>query len=166
MTKHLIVPVRPKTALRVYVGQLTPRLERVAGFYARQAGLDRDDLLQEAFCGMIEAWQCNDERIGEPRQFLIGHARWRLLSYARRARYRRMPRIPGDLPRVDEQLAAADLRLDIAFAQLQMTPVQQRIVACLCAGMTWREAGRRLSCTSANIAYHVRQIRGNLGPAA
>ena len=29
----------------------------------------------------------------------------------------------------------------------------------LLAGFTWREAGDALGCTSANIAYHVRQIR-------
>jgi len=29
----------------------------------------------------------------------------------------------------------------------------------LLRGLTWRETGHALGCTSANIAYHVRQIR-------
>ena len=36
---------------------------------------------------------------------------------------------------------------------------QRAVLACLMDGLTWREAGRALGCTSANIAYHVRHIR-------
>ena len=36
---------------------------------------------------------------------------------------------------------------------------QKAILDCLMAGLTWREAGTALGCTSANIAYHMRQIR-------
>jgi len=34
-----------------------------------------------------------------------------------------------------------------------------RVLNCLLDGMTWREAGDALGCTSANIAYYVRQIK-------
>ena len=40
-----------------------------------------------------------------------------------------------------------------------MNDRQRAILDCLLAGLTWREAGSVLGCTSANIAYHVRQIR-------
>jgi hypothetical protein len=34
------------------------------------------------------------------------------------------------------------------------------MMECLVSGLTWREAGERLGCPSANIAYHIRTIRG------
>jgi DNA-binding NarL/FixJ family response regulator len=44
------------------------------------------------------------------------------------------------------------------FSRLLKTR-QRAILDCLLAGLTWRETGHALGCTSANIAYHVRQIR-------
>jgi RNA polymerase sigma-70 factor (ECF subfamily) len=41
--------------------------------------------------------------------------------------------------------------------QLQMT--QRVVLHCLMRGLTWRETASVLGCTSANVAYHVRQIR-------
>ncbi len=41
----------------------------------------------------------------------------------------------------------------------RLNTTQRRVLACLAAGLTWREAGRVLGCTSANVAYHVRRIR-------
>lgn len=157
MSKPVGLPAGQKTALGAYLEQLAPRLRKLAGHYARCTGLDRDDLLQEAFCGLVQAWQILDERIGEPRQFLIRHARWHVLTYARRSRYRRMDRLPHALIIEDAELSAADLHVDVAEARL--SPVQRHIVRCLVSGMTWRETGEALRCSSANIAYHVRQIR-------
>jgi DNA-directed RNA polymerase specialized sigma24 family protein len=36
---------------------------------------------------------------------------------------------------------------------------QRAVLGCLLAGLTWREAGAALGCTSANVAYHMRHIR-------
>jgi DNA-binding NarL/FixJ family response regulator len=36
---------------------------------------------------------------------------------------------------------------------------QRQVLECLMLGLTWREAGDRLGFTSANVAYHVRQIQ-------
>jgi len=41
----------------------------------------------------------------------------------------------------------------------QLKASQRDVLECLLAGLTWREAGTVLGCTSANVAYHVRQIR-------
>lgn len=147
----------PKAALQDYMDQLAPRLQRLACYYARRLRLDRDDLLQEARQGAIEGWRKLDPRIGSPPQFLIRCARWRLLSYARRARTRAMLTLDHDIARPDPWLASADARLDLEMTSL--APVQRRVVDCLLAGMTWREAGAAIGCTSANIAYHVRIIR-------
>jgi DNA-directed RNA polymerase specialized sigma24 family protein len=48
--------------------------------------------------------------------------------------------------------------LDTCGFLSRLTPIQRKIVTCLLAGFTWREAGTALGCTSANVAYHVRRI--------
>ena len=42
---------------------------------------------------------------------------------------------------------------------MRLSVTQRAVLACLLAGLTWREAGDLLGCSSANIAYHVRRIR-------
>ncbi len=155
-------PLAERRPLSLYVSQLTPRLCRMARFYARYTRVEESDLLQEAYVGLIEAWQRLDESIGVPSQYLIRHARWRLLCFARRSRVRNMPRLPEDVASSDLDLRYADLRIDLAFARMQLKPFQRAVIDCLAEGLTWREAGERLSCTSANIAYHMRQIRRHL----
>ena len=138
----------------------------MARFYARRAGQDADDLLQEAWIGVIQAWNRLDETIGQPEQFLIRHARWRLLTVARRHRGRMMPPLPQDTPTVDRHLQGVALRADSADACARLAPRHREIVACLQQEMTWRQIGTRLGCTSANIAYHMRQIRARLSNLA
>jgi RNA polymerase sigma-70 factor (ECF subfamily) len=133
----------------------------MAAYYARCSGEDAEDLLQEAWVGLLESLPQLDTRIGSPEQYLIQRARWRLLDAIKRARVRRCA--PLEEETVD-RLATTPMEraLDDAclseFAR-QLKPVQRAVLECLLAGLTWREAGRALGCTSANIAYHVRQIR-------
>jgi RNA polymerase sigma-70 factor (ECF subfamily) len=133
----------------------------MAAYYARCSGEDADDLLQEAWVGLLDALPDLNLQIGSPEQYLIQRARWRLLDCIKRARIRRCTpldeadaeRLPGPAPETALQAACVG-----EFAgQLQAN--QQAVLDCLLAGLTWREAGRVLGCTSANIAYHVRQIR-------
>ena len=131
----------------------------MAGFYARVTGLDRDDLLQEAWLGLISAYGRLDERVGSPRQFLIRHARWRLLTCVRRSRRVAALEAEADCPVADAQLAAAGLRLDLEAYTRELPQRQLNVLSCLASGMTWREAAAALSCSSPNVAYHVRRIR-------
>lgn len=139
---------------------LRPRLIRMAAYYARRTGEDPDDLLQEACCGLLESLQELDISIGSPEQYLLKHARWRMLDSVKRARIRRC------LPLDEETDHRADCPIEGVLAQAhvsafadQLNASQRDILAALLSGMTWREAGDALGCTSANIAYHVRQIR-------
>jgi RNA polymerase sigma-70 factor (ECF subfamily) len=61
----------------------------MAVHYARCSGEDADDLRQEAWLGLLEALPNLDVRIGDPEQYLVRYARWRLLDAVRRARLRR-----------------------------------------------------------------------------
>jgi RNA polymerase sigma-70 factor (ECF subfamily) len=160
-------------AVEAVLAPLRPRMERMAAFYARCSGEEADDLLQEAWVGLLEALPALDVRIGSPEQYLIQRARWRLLDAIKRARRRaRTPGAPGGSPPPGELVeevvpdcrAGSAPEAAVAAAHLhdfarRLNRTQQAVLDCLLAGLTWREAGRALGCTSANIAYHVRQIR-------
>ena len=143
------------------VRSLRPRMAKMSAYYARCCGEDADDLLQEAWIGLLEALPDLDLGIGSPEQYLIRRARWRLLDAIKRGRLRRhtpledhqvdlIPCPTGDAPMATA--CASD------FAE-QLQGNQRAVLDCLLKGLTWREAGSALGCTSANIAYYVRQIR-------
>jgi RNA polymerase sigma-70 factor (ECF subfamily) len=143
------------------VAALRPRLARMAAYYARCTGEDADDLLQEAWVGLLEALPNVDPRIGSAEQHLIQRARWRLLDAVKRARVRRCLPLEEDAA---ERLPGPDVQTALALACVweftaQLKPVQRAVLSCLLSGLTWREAARTLGCSAANIAYHVRQIQ-------
>lgn len=150
-----------RDATEALVAALRPRLARMAAYYARCSGEDADDLLQEAWVGLLEALPRLDPQIGSPEQHLIQRARWRLLDAIKRAQVRRC------LPLEDEALDRLPCRaMENALAlacvwefTAQLRPAQRAVLACLLSGLTWREAACALGCSAANIAYHVRQIR-------
>lgn len=156
-------------AVAAVVDSLRPRLERMAAHYARCSREDADDLLQEAWIGLLEALGEVNLAIGSPDQYLIQCARWRLLDAIKRARVRRCASLDatddggsvldaGELrlpPEMDGVLAT----LCVAEFAAGLKASQRAVLHCLMVGYTWREAGARLGCTSANIAYHVRQIK-------
>lgn len=143
------------------IESLRPRISRMAAYYARCSGEDADDLLQEAWVGLLESLPDLDVRIGSPEQHLIQRARWRLLDAIRRSHLRRCSPIEEeDLERIPEP--GSDDASGIACANeftRQLNSTQRMLLQCLLNGLTWREAARVLGCTSANVAYHVRQIR-------
>jgi RNA polymerase sigma factor (sigma-70 family) len=145
-------------AVSVVVESLRPRISRMAAYYARRTGHDHDDLMQEALLGMLEALPNLRLSVGCPNQHLIMRARWRLLDTVRRENLRRCQSvddaelIKGDVSDVEHAV------ISTAFVD-SLNPIQRTIIACLIEGMTWRETGDVLGCSSANIAYHVRRIR-------
>ena len=154
-------------AIEVVVERLRPRLTKMAWFYARRTHEDADDLLQEAWIGLLEALRELDVSIGDPEQYLILRARWRLLDAIKHASVRRHDSLhDGEEHTRDEaEEGAAQQHVDHILATLciadfatELKPTQQAILRCLMRGLTWRETGCLLGCTSANVAYHVRQI--------
>lgn len=147
-------------ATRVLVESLWPRLARMASYYGRRTGEDPDDLLQEAWLGLLEALPELDMRIGTPEQYLIQCARWRLLDSVKRARVRRclpLDNGPETLSESSDDHAVARACASEFLRELEST--QRIVLDCLLDGLTWRETGQVLGCTSANVAYYVRQIR-------
>ncbi len=141
--------------------RLWQRLRSMARYYAARTGEDADDLLSEAWLGLLEALEVVDLSIGDPEQYLLKRARWRLLDHVKRARIRRtepldvLPGEPSTRREHDQQLT--DMATDAFLDRLK--PTQRAIMECLLDGLTWRQAGAVLGCTSANVAYHMRQIR-------
>jgi len=150
-----------QAAVRHLVEEMRPRIWKMAAYYARRCGEDADDLAQEAWLGLLEALPELDLTIGQPVQYLIACARWKMLDSVKRERVRRCVCL-------DDALAGLvcspepDVALDAACASefaIALKPTQRRVLECLLAGLTWREAGERLGFASANVAYHVRKIR-------
>lgn len=139
--------------------RLRPRIERMAAYYARRCGEDRDDLLQEAWLGLLEALPGVDPAIGSSDQYLVQCARWRMLDAARRSRRRRCETLDA----ADDTLCGAPEEASghahVGDFLDRLKSTQRDILECLLDGFTWREAGAALGFTSANVAYHMRQIR-------
>jgi len=148
-------------ALAAVVDRLRPRVERMAVYYARRCGEDADDLLQEAWLGLLEALPGLDVRIGSPEQYLIQRARWRLLDAVKRARLRRCAPLDAAAEELPDGRPAGEASAGAAVGEFRgrLKRLHQEIVDALLEGLTWREVGGLLGCTSANVAYHVRQIR-------
>ena len=148
-------------AVAAVVEHLRPRLTRMAGHYARCASENADDLLQEAWLGLLDALRELDVEIGSPEQYLIQRARWRLLDAVKRGRVRAC--LPLE-EAAQETLADPDWdqaqgRAAVSDFAGRLKTTQRTVLECLLVGMTWREAGDVLGCSSANVAYHVRQIQ-------
>jgi len=149
------------SAIESLVTALRPRVTKMAGYYARSTGENADDLLQEAWVGLLDALPEVDLRIGDPVQYLLQHARWRMLDAVKRWKRRRFQTLEDDhlasLPTSDWNVVESEVWVD-EFAEC-LKPTQRAVLENLLKGMTWREAGDQLGCSSANVAYHVRQIQ-------
>jgi RNA polymerase sigma factor (sigma-70 family) len=139
-----------------------PRITKMAVYYGRICGEDADDLLQEAWVGLLEALPQIDVTIGSPEQHLIARARWRLLDALKRARVRRCSPLEEETTeRIAHEKHCESPMASACVSEFteQLKVTQKQVLDCLLAGHTWRETGQILGCTSANIAYYVRQIR-------
>lgn len=143
------------------VETLRPRITKMAAYYGRCTGEDPDDLLQEAWIGLLEALRDVDLHIGTPEYYLTARARWKMLDAVKRARVRKCtPLEDAAAESIPDNGAENALSLACTSEFVgQLKSTQQQVLDCLLAGLTWRETGERLGCASANVAYHVRKIR-------
>lgn len=150
------------SSLEILVDSLRPRLARMAARYASWCGEDQDDLLQDAWLGLLEAIPNIQIHIGDPSQHLIQRARWRMLDSIKRSKVRRcspLDETTNIAVSITDEHATGGVHVS-DFAT-RLSPKQREVFDCLLDGLTWREAGKALGCTSANIAYYVRQIRNH-----
>jgi RNA polymerase sigma factor (sigma-70 family) len=147
-------------AVNAIVDELKERIERMAKYYAVCCGEDAGDLGQEAWLGVLEALKHVDVQVGDPRHYLVRHAKWRLLDFVKWSKRRQHDALDGleDFEAFDVESTAVDSAYCEQFLS-RLNHRQQTLLGYLLSGYTWREAGEKLGCTSANIAYHIRQIQ-------
>jgi DNA-directed RNA polymerase specialized sigma24 family protein len=137
---------------------LQPRIEKMAGYFGKQCGIDSDDLRQEAWVAVLETLPALDLTIGSPEQHLLKRARWRILDTIRYQRRRQHAPLE-DAENDGGVYLDIHSSFDMDRLMARLSPIQTRILRCLMEGYTWREAGSIVGCTSPNVAYHVRKIR-------
>lgn len=139
------------------LGSIKERVERMAVYFGRTCSVDSDDLAQDAWVAVLEMLPRLDGSIGAADQHLIKRARWRMLDSIR-SHSRRRHLCYDDL---EMAAAAPDVagNIDVAMLIETLPVMQQRILRALMEGYTWREVGKLVGCSSANVAYHVRKIR-------
>jgi len=150
------------TARSQLAAALRPRLASMARHYARCCREDYDDLLGEAWFAVFDALEITNLGIGDPHQFLLKRARWRMLDYIKWARRRRCDDLdPASAPVQTAADVAPGVMGKTLLDQISegLSSTQQAVLDGLLQGETWREVAGSLGCSSANVAYHVRQIR-------
>jgi RNA polymerase sigma-70 factor (ECF subfamily) len=164
-----------EAAVNKLIVRLTKRIDRLSLHYAARCGEDAGDLRQEAWIGLLEALPNVDVRIGDPEQYLLKYARWRLLDAVRRANrpghcsLEALTEAAGDEVLNSQTVLNETGKKNCHQAKVAesvvydfvgtLAPTPRAVLRCLMDGQTWREAGSALGCTSANVAYHVRKIR-------
>lgn len=147
-------------ARRRLVEIIRPRLTRMAWRYARCSREEYEDLLGEGWCAVFSALRETDLAIGQPEEFLLKRARWRMLDYIKWARRRRAGEVAWT-PGAEEADEASGMMERVLLAQLAATlsATQRLVLGRVLHGQTWREVGEALGCSSANVAYHMARIR-------
>lgn len=156
-------------SLCAIIEELRSRIQSLANYYAKCGDQDPEDLFQEAWLGVLEALKEVDISIGEPQQYIIKRAKWRMLNFSKWNKRRQhesleeidlacCPTVQEESEKLNQlEQSIAGVHLSQFFKRLNQK--QRALVGLLLAGNTWREAASKLDCTSANVAYHVRQIQ-------
>jgi RNA polymerase sigma factor (sigma-70 family) len=141
------------------IAAVHPRISSMAAFYARVAHVDADDLCQDALLAILIAARDYQPQAGSLRAWLVRRARWRMLDFIKHQRFRQCQ----SYNEAHDENAAGELFDDGGVEQEEfiqtLSDIQQRIVRCLMFGWTWRDTGAELGFSSANVAYHMREIR-------
>lgn len=140
---------------------LRERVLRTAGHYASLTGMDREDLQQEMWLGMLMGLQQVDVNIGDPLCYLFLRGKWRLLEAIRRSDRERAESLDAgtaepDRGSFEDEICSRWMTLQLGS---RLRGPQRVILAGLLQGYQQEELAQSLGCTAANISYHVRKIR-------
>jgi len=140
---------------------LRDRVARTAGHYANLTGMDRDDLQQEMWLGLLIGLQQVNVNIGDPLYYLFLRGKWRLLEAVRRSERERADSLDTgivvpDRARFEDEVFSRWLALKLSD---RLRGPQRLILQGLLQGRRQEELAETLGCTAANVSYHVRKIR-------
>jgi RNA polymerase sigma factor (sigma-70 family) len=139
---------------------LRERVLRTAGHYAGLTGMDREDLQQEMWLGMLMGLQQVDVTIGDPLCYLFLRGKWRLLEAIRRSDRERAESLEGaafpDRAVFEDEVCSRWMAVQLSS---RLRGPQRAILDGLLQGYRQEELAQSLGCTAANVSYHVRKIR-------
>jgi RNA polymerase sigma factor (sigma-70 family) len=140
---------------------LRERVLRTAGHYASLTGMDREDLQQEMWLGMMLGLQQVDVSIGDPLCYLFLRGKWRLLEAIRRSERERAESLDAgaavaERGSFEEEVCGRWMTRELGS---RLGGTQRAILQALLQGYQQEELARSFGCTAANISYHVRRIR-------
>jgi len=140
---------------------LRERVLRTAGYYASLTGMDREDLQQEMWVGMLLGLQQVDTAIGDPLCYLFLRGKWRLLEAIRRSERERTESLDAGacIPErsgFEEEIWSRWMTVSLSS---RLREPQRAILDGLMQGYLQQELAQSLGCTAANVSYHVRKIR-------
>src|SRR5688572_16748103 len=140
---------------------LRDRVLRTAGHYASLTGMDRDDLQQEMWLGMLIGLQQVDVSIGDPLCYLFLRGKWRLLEAIRRSDRERADSLDMGSAIADRATFEDEVCSRWIARRLhgRLRGPQRAILDGLLQGYLQEELAQSLGCTAANVSYHVRKIR-------
>src|SRR4051812_7337722 len=140
---------------------LKDRVQRTAGHYAGLTGMDRDDLQQEMWLGMLLGLEQVDVTIGDPLCYLFLRGKWRLLEAIRRSERERAEPLEAGAGVAERAAFEDEIFSRWVAGQLgsRLRGPQRDILRGLMQGYQQEELARSLGCTAANVSYHVRKIR-------
>jgi RNA polymerase sigma factor (sigma-70 family) len=140
---------------------LRERVVRTAGHYATLTGMDREDLQQEMWLGMLLGLQQVDVSIGDPLCYLFLRGKWRLLEAIRRSQRERAESLESGAPLIERPPFEEEVFQRWLARELhaRLRGPQRAILAGLLQGHLQEEMAQTLGCTAANVSYHVRKIR-------
>lgn len=140
---------------------LRDRVKRTAGHYANLTGMDREDLQQEMWLGMLIGLQQVDINIGDPLYYLFLRGKWRLLEAVRRSERERADSLDANSPMAERTTFEEEVWSRWTTVQLsqRLRGPQRAILEGLLKGQLQEELAQTLGCTAANVSYHVRKIR-------
>ncbi len=140
---------------------LRDRVRRTAGHYANLTGMDREDLQQEMWLGMLIGLQHVDVCIGDPLYYLFLRGKWRLLEAVRRSERERAESLESGIDVPERSAFEEEVYSRWMTGQLtqRLRGPQPAILEGLLRGQLQEELAQALGCTASNISYHVRKIR-------
>jgi DNA-directed RNA polymerase specialized sigma24 family protein len=123
--------------------------------------MDREDLQQEMWLGMLLGLQQVDVNIGDPLYYLFLRGKWRLLEAIRRSDRERAESLETGVTVPDRIVFEDEVCSKWVTGKLaaRLRGPQQAILQGLLQGYLQEELAQRLGCTAANVSYHVRKIR-------
>ncbi len=151
-------------ARQALIGQLHPRVRRLARYYAYRSAHEAEDLEQEIWIGVLAALREVNVEIGDPVAFLMKHGRWKALEAVKRLhRHYEEPMEPLDTtdPAAGPESVAMDSAL-LDNLKAKLSPAQITVLEGRLTGASGEEIAQHLGCTPANISYHLRRIREEL----